>query len=59
MRFQSLDWKDALEKEMSHECVDYSFPLLTLCFLPQNNSISSIPLSSQSNSVNLCGCLSR
>ena len=26
------------------ECVDYSLPLLTLCFLPQNNSISSFPL---------------
>ena len=26
------------------ECVDYSVPLLTLCFLPQNTSISSFPL---------------
>ena len=26
------------------ECVDYSLPLLTLCFLPQNTSISSFPL---------------
>ena len=26
------------------DCVDYSLPLLTLCFLPQNTSISSFPL---------------
>ena len=26
------------------ECVDYTLPRLTLCFLPQNNSISSFPL---------------
>ena len=26
------------------ECADYSLPRLTLCFLPQNNSISSFPL---------------
>ena len=26
------------------ESVDYSLPLLTLCFLPQNTSISSFPL---------------
>ena len=39
------------------ECVDYSLPLLTLCFLPHNTSISSSPFSSQYNSVNLCGCL--
>ena len=26
------------------ECVDYSLPLFTLCFLPQNTSISSFPL---------------
>ena len=41
----------------TQECDNYSLPLLTLLFLPQITSISSLPFSSQSNSVNLCGCL--